>query len=112
MPLAYLAGNFTRSAPRGETLGKPQRLPHPQRLGLLQHRVAECDVAQAQPPVPEQNRLLVVLAPRLYTRHDLAQFRMQVVLVEFVSIDVTAQRTVGESFATLSPIVDNHLTHD
>src|ERR1700693_3385019 len=79
---------------------------------FFQHRMAQGDVAYAEPTMPEKDRFLIVLATHSEAGHDLPQFGMQVALGYFPEIDMRAQRPERQSLAALPPIVDHHLAHD
>src|SRR6185437_12481112 len=89
-----------------------ERLPDRTALRLREQRMTQRDIAGAESPVPEEDRLVAALAPRLEARDDLAQLRMQVVLAQPAAVDVRAQGAEGKSLAALAPVVHHHLVHD
>src|SRR4051794_35032575 len=78
---------------------------------LLEHRVPEGDVAEAEAPMPEEDSLVVRLAAGLGANDDLTELGVEVVLVEPPAIDVCAQRAELPG-PRLAPVVDDDLVHD
>ena len=90
---------------------KAQPLAEAQPVRLFQHGMAECDVAQRQAAMPEQDGFVVALAAGLQAGDDLAELGMQGFLAELAGFDVGAQRAELAGLA-LAPVVDHDLAHD
>src|SRR5262249_51499899 len=102
-PLPPLEGEGHRS-------GEPQLLTDSEPGGLLQHGVAEGDVAGRQPAVPEQDRLVVPLTAGLPSGDDLAQLAVTRGLGQLAGVDVGAERAEAPT-PDLAPVVDHDLVH-
>src|SRR5206468_6075094 len=91
-------------------LGHVEPLPVAEAARLLEHRVPERDVAQAQAAMPEEDSLVVRLAARFVAGDDLSELGVEVVLVEPSAVDVRAQRAEAAR-PRLTPVVDDDLVH-
>src|SRR5919199_768573 len=91
--------------------GEAQALPDAEPRRLLDERVAEGDVAEAQAAVPEQDGLVVALPPGPEPRHDLPHLGVERALAELAGLDMGAQRPETAGLA-LAPIVHDELGHD
>ena len=80
----------------------------PSRSALFEHGVAERDVGERQPAMPEQDGLVVALAAGLQAGDDLAELGMQGRLRQLARVDMRAQRAELAALA-LAPIVDDEL---
>src|SRR5438046_5901724 len=87
---------------RHGNLGVSQPLADAQLLRLGEHRGAQRDVRQRQPSVPEEIRLVVVLAARLQAGDDLAELGMECGFGELARFDMRAQAAEASRLA-LSP---------
>src|SRR5438552_10474249 len=87
---------------RPDNLGVSQPLADAQLLRLGEHRGAERDVRQRQAPVPEEIRLVVVLAARLQTGDDLAELGMERGFRKLARFDMREQAAEASRLA-LSP---------
>src|SRR5262249_13160949 len=101
----------TGRSPRTTRSGIAELLAAPEPRGLLQERVAERDVAQAEPAVPEQDRLRRRLAAGPGAGDDLAELGVQGLLGQAARLDVRPQRAERPG-AALAPVVDHQLVHD
>src|SRR5262249_41135257 len=77
-------------------------------LGAALDRMSEHDVADGEAAVPEQDPLVGTLSLALGAAHDLADLRVDVVLLQAAVLD---QRMERAAEAALRPVVDHDLVH-
>src|SRR5215831_11485615 len=88
-PIAYIRAHAIIGVARGSRVAQPRADAEP--LRFREHRRAQRDVGRRQAAVPEQDRLVVVLAARFRPRDDLAELGVEGCLAELARLDVRAE---------------------
>ena len=100
-------GGTGRAPSRRSAIAK--RRPETALLRPLDDELRERDIRRRQPPVPEQDPLVVALASRLPSDDDVRQLAMEGLLGQQARANVGPQRAEGIVALALSPVVDDHL---
>src|SRR6185437_14295595 len=95
-------------ASKGSAGVEGEALADAETLRLLQHGGAERDIGDAEAAVPEEDRLVLALAPGLPPGDDLAELGMEARLGQLARLDMGAQRP-QRPLPALPPIIDHHL---